>query len=294
MIWRFKKKRKGKDDGSDPGDVDDKRLLVLESEFASVLKQLERHGNTLSAVVRAAWDGVPLSILTKNAPMSVRDTHISLIGHVTSIELQRYLQATETANGFGNRILWVCSRRSKKLPEGGAIDAEVMGALADKLRKVLCVRRGEMKRSKTAREVWCGAYDALSEGKPGMAGAMLGRSEAHVTRLSLIYACLDNSMNIQSRHIRSALALWDYCERSVLHLFGTSLGDPTADKIMKSLRSAGSAGMTRYEIHRGFGANKNSADVGRALDMLEKLKLAKQDTDTGTGGRPAERWTATR
>ena len=40
---------------SDPG-VLDKRLLVIEPEFAQVLRQGARAGNTLSATVRCAWD----------------------------------------------------------------------------------------------------------------------------------------------------------------------------------------------------------------------------------------------
>jgi hypothetical protein len=35
----------------------DRRLLVRESEIASVLKMFQREGNTLSAVLRQAWDG---------------------------------------------------------------------------------------------------------------------------------------------------------------------------------------------------------------------------------------------
>ncbi|HVA19922.1 MAG TPA: hypothetical protein VMU55_07095, partial [Solirubrobacteraceae bacterium] len=35
----------------------DKRRLVLEQEFAQVLKVLSREGNTLSPIVRQAWDG---------------------------------------------------------------------------------------------------------------------------------------------------------------------------------------------------------------------------------------------
>ncbi len=37
----------------DPG-VTDKRLLVQEAEYCSVLKQIERQGNTLSAIIRQA------------------------------------------------------------------------------------------------------------------------------------------------------------------------------------------------------------------------------------------------
>ena len=36
--------------------VTDKRLLVLEGEFASVLQVCAREKNTLSAIIRQAWD----------------------------------------------------------------------------------------------------------------------------------------------------------------------------------------------------------------------------------------------
>jgi hypothetical protein len=51
----------------DPG-ADDKRLFVLEGEFAGVLKVATREGNTLSAIIRTAWDVGKLSTLTKNSP----------------------------------------------------------------------------------------------------------------------------------------------------------------------------------------------------------------------------------
>jgi hypothetical protein len=35
--------------------VEDKRLLVIEPEFASTLRVMEREGNTLSAQLRQAW-----------------------------------------------------------------------------------------------------------------------------------------------------------------------------------------------------------------------------------------------
>ena len=40
----------------DPG-IADKRLLVFEAEYAVVLKQTERQGNTLSTILRQSWDG---------------------------------------------------------------------------------------------------------------------------------------------------------------------------------------------------------------------------------------------
>src|SRR5262249_37718816 len=116
----------------DPG-VQDKRLLVYEPEFASVLRQIERQGNVLSAGLRQAWDTGDLGNLTKNCPARSTGAHVSIIGHVTDQELRRSLTATEAGNGFGNRFLLVCVRRSKALPEGGDVDSAVL----DKLRRRL-------------------------------------------------------------------------------------------------------------------------------------------------------------
>ena len=68
--------------GQDPG-ASDKRLLVAEPEFASVLKQTRREINTLSPVLRSAWDGRPLALLTRTAPARATSAHISIIGHIT-------------------------------------------------------------------------------------------------------------------------------------------------------------------------------------------------------------------
>ena len=105
---------------SDPG-VEDKRLLVLEEEFASTLRVMAREGNTLSPILRRAWDDGNLSSLVKNNPCRASGALISIIGHITAHELRQYLDRTEAANGFANRFLFVCVRRSKLLPEGGCL-----------------------------------------------------------------------------------------------------------------------------------------------------------------------------
>ena len=97
---------------TDPG-VEDKRLLVIESEFGSTLRVLEREGNTLSAQMRQAWDSGTLRVLTKTKAARATDAHVSILGHITREELLKYMNQTEQANGFANRILWTSARRSK-------------------------------------------------------------------------------------------------------------------------------------------------------------------------------------
>src|SRR5262249_12135031 len=162
---------------ADPG-VEDKRLLVYEPEFANVLKQTERQGNTLSAILRLAWDGSDLRTLTKTSPARATGACISLVGHITADELRRYLTQTESANGFANRFLFACADRSKLLPEGGTLDAAAWRARKDELVQAIdfAKRTGEIRRDDEARAVWCRVYGELSEGRPGLAGALLARA----------------------------------------------------------------------------------------------------------------------
>lgn len=118
--------------------VSDKRLMVVEPEFASPLRVSERDGNTVSAVVRQAWDTGRLRVLTKNSPARATGAHISIIGHVTKDELLKYLTDSEAGNGFANRFLWVAVKRSKFLPDGGSIHildfAPLLRSLGDAIR----------------------------------------------------------------------------------------------------------------------------------------------------------------
>jgi hypothetical protein len=83
---------------TDPG-VTDKRLMVVEQEFASALSVAEREGNTLSQNIRRAWDGNTLESLTKQSPLRATDPHISIIGHITFDELRARLSRTKWPTG---------------------------------------------------------------------------------------------------------------------------------------------------------------------------------------------------
>jgi hypothetical protein len=277
---------------ADPG-ITDKRLLIVEPEFANVLKQTERQGNTLSPILRQGWDGgQSLRTMTKNSPARATGAHISLIGHITGEELRRYLTLTESANGYGNRHLWICADRSKLLPEGGTLDAQAWDGLRDVLAEALAFGRhaGEVRRDEEAAALWRDVYGELSDGRPGLAGALLGRAEAHAMRLAMIYALMDRSPVIGAAHLLAALALWDYAERSVYFVFGDDLGDPVADDLLRLLRSS-PAGLTRNELRDYFGRHQSSERIGRALGLLLQHRLARQERQD-TGGRPAERWFA--
>jgi hypothetical protein len=274
----------------DPG-VQDKRLLVVEEEFASTLKVAGREGNTLSAVMRQAWDGQDLRVLTKNTPAVATAPHVAIVGHITKDELLRHLDSTEAANGFANRFLWVWVQRSKILPEGGTAAETVLQDLARRIGGALTFARrvGEVRRNDEARAAWTDVYGDLSAGKPGLFGAVTSRAEAQVLRLSLLYALLDESRHIRADHLVAALAFWDYCEASARFVFGDATGDPVADRILAALRVNGP--MVQNDVVELFGRHVASARLGRAQEILVAAGLVRSAREE-TGGRPRTIWEA--
>jgi DNA replicative helicase MCM subunit Mcm2 (Cdc46/Mcm family) len=149
---------------------------------------------------------------------------------------------------------------------------------------------GELKRDEDARQLWAQVYPSLSEGKPGLLGAITARAEAQVLRLSALYALLDCSPKITVDHLRAALALWDYSERSAAWVFETGTGNKNADKILAALKAAGEKGLTKWQITGDvFSRHATKFEIDEALRLLHGLNLATCRQET-TRGRTAERW----
>ena len=306
LIWRVRNEVKasvktGKGENvkyvetvTDPG-VTDKRLLVVESEFARVMTVIRRDGNTLSAVVRDAWDRGNLAILTKNSSACATGAHISLIGHITTDELRRELDSTALTNGFANRFLIVCVQRTNLLPFGGNLDPELILELANRTHSAI-VAGGLLQRvnfSEAAAALWAGGYAELSKDQPGLFGAVTARAEAQTVRLATLYAVLDGSPAIELPHLEAALALWRYCADSARYVFGDAIGDPVADEILRALRRS-EDGLTRWEISNLFNRNRSSERIGAALGLLFDHGKARRIARGGNGtGRPTEVWLAT-
>jgi hypothetical protein len=279
----------------DPG-IADKRLMVVEPEFAGALTVMRRDGNILSRVIRDGWDRGDLATMTKTSPARATGAHLSIVGHITQDELRATLDSVSIANGYANRFLWFMVRRARMLPFGGALDEETMidlgrrtGAAVEAARKVEWVAM-----TADAREAWQRVYPVLSDGKPGILGAITARAEAQTIRLALVFTLLDGRAEIGIDHLRAALAVWEYAEASAGYIWSDALGDPIADEILRALRNAGDTGMSRTDIRDLFGRHRSTDQIGRALAMLKSAGKARLDIRSDTGGRPGELWFATR
>lgn len=261
----------------------DKRLLLIEEEFSSVLRRANKDGNTLSQIIRSAWDSGNLQTITKRTPLRTKNAHISIIGHTTSDELLRDFKSTEMANGFGNRFLWVRVSRSKELPFGGSVNQEELKPLIQRLREVLeytkdCIK---VEWAEETIPLWVKEYSKLSKGTTGVVGAMTARAEAYVVRIASLYAILDKSAKIRPEHLYAAMEVWRYSEDSVKYIFGYKSDNSLESRILRYIRS-NSDGVTKTQISGSLSRNVESEDIRRCLEKLEfEGNIKSEDLDTG-------------
>ena len=280
-------------DTKDDYGVTDKRLLIIEGEFAKPLKSMMRKENTLSPILRCAWDGDTLQTLARSNKNVCTNPHLSAIVQITQEELRQQLSETEIFSGFGNRFLWLPVKRSKLLPDAVTIDSAAFHALALKVN--LAIVQGnsasEFKRDENASALWRQCYDEFSD-RPGLVGALTSRAEAHVMRLALVYALLDCSKGvIRVEHLKAAMAVWTYCENGVKYLFPDTIMSKLDNAILQVIRKAGHIGVTTTGIHAAFARHKKGNDINQSLIQLEKWGLIYQAIEQ-TEGAPVTTWYA--
>src|SRR4029450_7174609 len=151
-------------DGCGVVGVLDKRLLIVEGEFGGVLQALKREGNKLSSILRNAWDHGNIATLTK-VPIVATGAQIAIIGHITHQELARHLDEVEVFNGFVNRFIIFCAKRSKCLPRGGSVPPKELASITTKLKaaRLFARNNGTIEFDQEAGEAWDAVYPALTQ-----------------------------------------------------------------------------------------------------------------------------------
>ncbi len=265
-------------------DKGDKRLIIQDEEFASGLACTRREGNTLSAGIRCFWDSGDYAPLTKNNPVQVKGAHISIITHITMQELLVCLGEVQAVNGFGNRFLWICARRSKLVALPSRMPEKAVAPLQRELWRLVAQaqKRGAMTMTAPALDLWKNIYPDLSREHSGLAGCIVNRAEAQTLRLALLYALLDGQGQIDESNLRAALAMWRYAQESAMYIFGERTADPLEEKILEALKGGP---LTATELSSVFGRNISKERLQPVLQQLEAQQRI-SITKVKSAGRP--------
>lgn len=265
--------------------IEDKRLWVVESEFANVLHQGRRQGNTLSAALRDCWDGVCLKPATKSNRLYASHPHVCLSGAISSSELSGLMTARELTNGFANRFLMIWAERSQILPFPRATPQATVEALVRRTLDVLEFvgadqhnQRDYLQMELSAQAQW--HYAQLYRGELNedlgseRVSSMLERRAPMLLRLAMLFALTDLQTRVDVLHIDAAMAWMRYSTASVSYVFVSAAEEAKmaqaielANRVLAFLQARGKA--TRSEISAEcFRGRVPKAQMDASLDHL--------------------------
>lgn len=276
------------DDGGTPAPTgSDKRLWVVESEYAVTMSRGRREGSSLPGVLRQAWDGEDLGSMVRNSLTATRP-HIAILGHITPVEFRAKMQSSEMAGGTYNRFLPIFCHRNLVLPESRGAAPQLIDNLALSWRTVLtdAAEVGEVQISPAARALYRDEiYPALTEDTAeGALAEFTARAAPYVQRAAMVYALCDHDTAIQVEHMRAAYRLIEYAHASAAHLLGSVTSDPQVDKLAAAVRRAGPDGLTGAEIQRLFKSLRKHERDRLITVLLDQPGYTRRERPTN--GRP--------
>ncbi|WP_022975325.1 DUF3987 domain-containing protein [Nevskia ramosa] len=212
----------------------DKRLFIVESEFANVLAQGKRDGNTLSTCLRDVWDGSAIKPATKSSQVWASRPHIALHGCITPTELRAKLASNDLSNGFANRFLMVWGERTGVIP----FPSRASDATVHELAKLFAaiIRHGlagypdatetcPLRMSRTALSLYADCYREFAKPHPGgeLIGGLLQRRAPMLLRMAGLFAVTDLADEIDRGHVEAAQAWMTYFAQSAQMIFAPAV-----------------------------------------------------------------------
>jgi len=272
------------------GEPSDVRLLIKLSEFGRLLRISQRGGETLSMVIREAWDGGALQSPRVKDPVGVDTSHVSVIANITPEELAAETQPQDWSNGLINRFMLCHNESSKELPLGGEFEAT-----AEPLRQQWAAVWASlppperMTLTPEAAAQWGSLYHQIRERQ--RQGACPPRLDTHILKLSMVYALADAATTVRLEHLAAGACIGEYHTevlRRFQHLSRT--GNDLADAIWWWFADHPDATPTRTEIQRrACSGHTRSHALTTALQILVDHHLVEPVALVGTDRQGRQR-----
>jgi len=279
----------------------DTRLMIIETEFARLMRKIDRIDG-MGEMLRNAWDGEPLERIRANKYQKATEHHISIIGMITPSELLRLHNTLSDAGGLESRVLYCISAPDREIDPFAYVETPkgLVGEVADcidyalnyvlnntdPISAELCLMAGIMPPAKAevSDSVRYGWRKLVKDNLPEMPeqfSPYIARAEAHIVRIALMYALADKSTTVREEHINAALALWEFCARCAERIFSIPVG-----KLAPEVNPAKVAKVYRYlhDVYPGWasgtdisvealGRNSTSAEIKGILESLLEQEL---------------------
>lgn len=270
--------------------VEDKRLLVLEPEFANALAKCNGHNSILSATIRKIFDGESLEPMTKKDRIKCTKPDVCIIGQITPEELLDKLDSVSISNGFANRFPIFSGTQPVYQPIPRVIKKEKLQKHAKELNKVMswCHESSKvLTMSDCYKKLWCEKYSDLKQiGASGsIERSLMTRAPHYASMYAMLFAALDMTTIVTANHLVASLAWIDYWHESVRYVFGTEAAAYKAEqrnlqalevlnKIKELVAINNSQPITRTPLQQAFGKKYTSKQISEVLKFLQELPKA--------------------
>lgn len=278
------------EDAEDQGGTMDKRLLVIETEMATVMAACAREGTKLPGILRQAWDGGRLAILNRKRIVAT-ESHVAIIGHITPREFRARLRESDMAGGTWNRYLPLYVERRKLLPLPVGFAEADLAHLAKQLSVAIdsARHRSSVTLDAGATELWRDQlYREFTEFDEDTASAdFVQRAAPYCRRIAALYAALDGRDQADTEDLEAAAHLIRYSIASARYVLDPAPRDVNLDKLRRAVDEAGMAGLTREAAGKVFSGHVTKSDLD---DLIARLIADGTYTKEiiPTGGRPRE------
>jgi len=265
--------------------INDKRLWIVESEFANTVTQGARKGNSLSSTIRNLWDGKSQGGGTKSNKTSTTDPHVSFHGCVTPSELKAMLSNNDILNGFSNRFIMIHAENIAYVPNPKETPEHEVVRLVQRTKEVIQFALGDypthkntkqIQESEDALEFFAMRYKAVT--KPFndiVLDGILSRRRSHTRRLAMLFALLDKTRVIEVKHYKAAFAWEAYTTESVKYIFNSERRNKAtqekranANKIMEYLEEKNSGASKTDISNECFKRHLDALKINEALSSL--------------------------
>jgi hypothetical protein len=254
--------------------------ICKENELASVMKRIQRSGNTSREIMMDLFDFArPVSITSRGSGgvVEARDHFMQMVAGTQPASIRRQLTDADAAAGFLNRWVFVFGP-AKPAPavEATAVD---MKSSIESIRKVRAwgsPGREVAFHDQDAIDLWTPFHDNAVQPLTLVEDAwMAARLPLLARKILLLLAINDRATTITVDHVQTLIMMWPYllrCYGIIEGHVGQDDMDVAAEAIEKYMKGRDpDKPVTFRQIHKNSGARRfNKELVLKAIDVLKR------------------------
>lgn len=246
--------------------------LLFVEELATVLTRGGWEGSTLLSFLTETFDAPGrYEIPFRKNPVLVHEPTPNLFAGTTVEWLWKGLREIDIHGGFGNRIFFLTGTPKPPIPLPTKPNAQLMATIRSHIARLSCQKPMELVFTPEATALWSEFYMVWkSTTWPELTTAAIKRIPAYILKLSMVYACLEQTSLITAEQLSAAIQVGHYGARCTDLLMGRHRQQGVQGKCEARVLSVlANKELPPWQIHRSISGSFSADELNRAIRALE-------------------------